>query len=260
MNPPSDGFLVHDEHEAAADTPLKSSLRITGWVCVAAAICHVLALLVILYATRLGDLGAFSPAKLMKFVPDNQLIWRTMCLLSSLSSFSTVMVVLMLREVVTRRARLFMRVALILAVIGCAADLQSHFSLMVLFSDLATEIKSNGSYVRQELVQLAWMTVNQALSQTLLLTNLMYSLAGVLSVASLLMTRTFPQWLFWMGLPIWLIALSATLVAFAGQLIMALSLFICSVVGFIVWTVAIALIIDIKNNPKVKTQPISSEI
>lgn len=252
MFPPLDAHEAGHEHEDSFETPQKANYRKVGWFCVGAAIAHVAALLLILYVARVGDLSAFTPTKLMRFVPDHQLLWRSACLASSISSVSTVLVFLALNEIVAKKARLIMKIALVLAVIGCASDLQSHFSMMVLFSDLATQVKLNGTYVRQELVQLSWVTINQALSQTLLLTNLLYSIAGILTVTALLRTKIFPQWLFWMGLPLWLISLSSTAVAFAGRLTLSLSLLVGSVIGFIVWTVAIALVLDLRGNPDKK--------
>lgn len=229
--------------------PGRAHFRLVGWFCVASAIVSVFALLLSLQVVRLGDLLAFSPVKLMRFVADNQLIWRLSCLLNALSSVSKVLLFLMLNIIVDRKARLLTRIGLVLSLIGCAVDLNAQTSLLVVLSDLAVSLKLNSSYLKQDLLQLSWMIINQALGQLILVSNLMFAIGGLTATIGLFQTKSLPKWLFWVGMPVWLLSFSGTIVAFLGQLSLSVSLLLGFSLGFIVWAVSLAIVLDLRARP-----------
>ena len=245
----TDNTEIQVDDEFGLVQPGRVHFRLVGWFCVASAIVSVFALLVSLQVVRIGDLLAFSPVKLMRFVADNQLMWRSCCLLNALSSVSKVLVFLMLNIIVDRKARLLTRIGLILSLIGCAVDLSAQTSLLVVLSDLAVQLKLNSSYLKQDLLQLAWMTINQALGQIILVANLMYAFGGLTATIGLLQTRALPKWLFWIGMPVWLLSFAGTFVAFWGQLSLSFSLLLGFALGFIVWGVALAIVLDLRARP-----------
>ncbi len=229
--------------------PGRAHFRLVGWFCVASAVVSVFALLLSLQVVRIGDLIAFSPVKLMRFVADNQLIWRLSCLLNALSSVSKVLLFLMLNIIVDRRARLLTRIGLVLSMIGCAVDLNGQISLLVVLSDLAVSLKLNSSYLKQDLLQLSWMTINQALGQLILVSNLMFAFGGLTATIGIFQTKSLPKWLFWVGMPVWLLSFSGTFVAFLGDLSLSVKLLLGFSLGFIVWAVSLAIVLDLRARP-----------
>jgi|GEM_PF-1253028 hypothetical protein len=241
---------INVDDEFGLIQPGRAHFRLVGWFCVASAIVSVFALLMSLQVVRVGDLLAFSPVKLMRFVADHQLIWRLSCLLNALSSISKVLVFLMLNVIVDRRARLLTRIGLILSIIGVAVDLNAQVSLLVVLSDLAVQLKLNSSYLKQDLLQHSWIIINQALGQLILVSNLMYSFGGLTSTIGLLMTKSLPKWLFWIGMPVWLLSFSGTFVSFFGQLYLSISLLLGFSLGFLVWVVVLAIVLDLRARPE----------
>ncbi|MCC7527630.1 MAG: hypothetical protein IT342_03845 [Candidatus Melainabacteria bacterium] len=229
--------------------PGRAHFRLVGWFCVASAVVSVFALLLSLQVVRIGDLIAFSPVKLMRFVADNQLIWRLSCLLNALSSVSKVLLFLMLNIIVDRRARLLTRIGLVLSLIGCAVDLNAQVSLLVVLSDLAVSLKLNSSYLKQDLLQLSWMIINQALGQLILVSNLMFAVGGLTATIGIFQTKSLPKWLFWVGMPVWLLSFSGTFVAFLGDLSLSVKLLLGFSLGFIVWAVSLAIVLDLRARP-----------
>ncbi|HEY9783812.1 MAG TPA: hypothetical protein V6D17_00325, partial [Candidatus Obscuribacterales bacterium] len=176
--------------------------------------------------------------------------WRVACFLSSVATVSKVLVFLVLADIVARRVRLLARIAVVLALIACVCDVQANVSMMVAFSDLSMQIRSGGAYAKQDLVQLCWIVINQALGQTLLIANLLYAVAGTLYSTALFLSRTFPRWLFWLGLAEWTLAASVTLTAFLGLLTTSFFLAVASVVGIIIWLISLAIVLDLGAKPE----------
>jgi len=242
------------DEELGLIQPGRAYFSVVGWFCVASAIVSVFALLVALQVVRMGDLLNFSPVKLMRFIADHQLMWRISCLLNATASVSRVLVFLMLNVIVDRKARLLTRIGLLLSLIGCAVDLTAQVNLLVVLSDLAVQLKLNSSYLKQDLLQLSWITINQALGQIILVSNLMYAVGGLTATIGLFQTKSLPGWLFWIGMPVWLLSLSGTLVAFLGQLPLSMSLLLGCSLGFIVWTVSLAIVLDLRARPNTEEE------
>lgn len=241
---------IQVDEELGLIQPGRAYFRLVGWFCVASAIVSVFALLVSLQVVRIGDLLNFTPVKLMRFVAEHQLMWRLSCLLDATASISKVLVFLMLNIIVDRKARLLTRIGLLLSLIGCAVDLTAQVNLLVVLSDLALQLKLNSSYLKQDLLQLAWMIINQSLGQIILVSNLMYAVGGLTATIGLFQTKSLPKWLFWVGMPVWLLSLSGTFVAFLGQLSLSVSLLLGFSLGFIVWTVSLAIVLDLRARPE----------
>lgn len=246
------------DEELGLIQPGRAYFRLVGWFCVASAIVSVFALLVSLQVVRMGDLLNFTPVKLMRFVADHQLMWRLSCLLDAIASISKVLVFLLLNIIVDRKARLLTRIGLLLSLIGCAVDLTAQVNLLVVLSDLALQLKLNSSYLKQDLLQMAWMIINQSLGQIILVSNLMYAVGGLTATIGLFQTKSLPKWLFWVGMPVWLLSLSGTFVAFLGQLSLSVSLLLGFSLGFIVWTVSLAIVLDLRARPE--TEEPSSQL
>lgn len=241
---------IQVDEELGLIQPGRAYFRLVGWFCVASAIVSVFALLVSLQVVRIGDLLNFTPVKLMRFVAEHQLMWRLSCLLDATASISKVLVFLMLNIIVDRKARLLTRIGLLLSLIGCAVDLTAQVNLLVVLSDLALQLKLNSSYLKQDLLQLAWMIINQSLGQIILVSNLLYAVGGLTATIGLFQTKSLPKWLFWVGMPVWLLSLSGTFVAFLGQLSLSVSLLLGFSLGFIVWTVSLAIVLDLRARPE----------
>lgn len=254
----NDNAVLQVDDELALFQPGRAHFRLVGWFCVASAIVSVFALLVSLQVVRIGDLLAFTPVKLMRFIADHQLMWRASCLLNAVSSVSKVLVFLLLNIIVDRKARLMTRIGLLLSLIGCAVDLSAQVSLLVVLSDLAVQLKLNFNYLKQDLLQLSWMVINQALGQIILVANVMYSIGGLTATIGLFQTKSLPRWLFWIGMPVWLLSFSGTLVAFFGQLPLAVSLLLGFSLGFIVWAVSLAIVLDLRARPEPVHSPSQS--
>lgn len=220
----------------------RSAFRYVQALCLLSAVVHVLAALVAIYTWRVGDLGEFSPVKLMRFVPDNVMLWRASCLLTSASALSFVVVLAAIRETLPRKLRFAALIALMFAIIGAANDLQSHFSMMVLFSDLASQMQL--SAVKQDLMQLAWMVISQSLSQTFLIANILYCLAGIVISVTMVMAPDYPDWVSWLGVPVFALGLATSVLAFMGSLNLAISFMFGSTILYVVWVVVLGAVVD----------------
>lgn len=225
----------------------RNSFRYVQGLCLFSAVVHVLAALVAIYTWRVGDLGEFSPVKLMRFVPDNVMLWRTSCLLTSASAISFVIVLAAIRETLPRRFRFASLIALILAIIGAANDLQSHFSMMVLFSDLASQMQL--SFSKQDLMQLAWMVINQSLSQTFLIANILYCISGVIVSVAMVLTPEYPPWASWLGVPVFALGLATSVLAFAGSLNLAICFMFGTTIMYVAWVVVLGAAVDPLTRP-----------
>ncbi len=210
-------------------------------MCLGTALAHVAATLLSVYAIREGNLGDFSPLKIMHFIPHHIILWRCAWIAAALASLSFIVFVVAVCSLLDRRLRPALTVAIVLTTAALTNDLNGQFSMMVLFSDLAQQMRGHGSFLQHETVQLAWSTMNQALTQSVLIANTLYSISGMLVVVCAMMTRGFPKWLAWFGLPIWVATLWVTVFVFVGALKWALVLLLASTVGFVVWTTVMGL-------------------
>jgi len=236
--------------QAEVVSPQTAAYRGVSWVCLIVALTHVLATLLAVYVIREGNLGDFSPLKIMHFIPLHALIWRCAWLAAAASSLSYLVLVVCICALLDRKLRRALTVAILFTTVALANDLSGQFSMMVLFSDLAQQLHGHGTFLQHETVQLAWATMNQALSQTMLIANTLYSAAGMLVVVCALLTRSFPAWLAWLGLPVWMARLNVSILVFVGALKWALVLLVASTVGFVVWTTVMGMGLRLLGKPQ----------
>lgn len=251
----TDNSLLPVDDDFGLIQPGRNHFRLVGWFCVASAVVHVFSLLLSLQVVRIGDLLAFSPVKLMRFISDHQLLWRSCCLFNGISSVSSVLIFLMFNMIVDRKVRILTRVGMLLTIIACASELNAHSSFLVLLSDLAVQLKLNSSYLKNDLLQLSWVIINQSLAQILLVGNTLWSVAGLLATVAILQTKSLPKWLVWIGMPVWLLSFSATCVAFAGELSLCFSMMLAFQLGFVLWTVCLAIVLDLHARPEPAPPP-----
>jgi hypothetical protein len=99
------------------------------------------------------------------------------------------------------------------------------------------------------------MIINQALGQLILVSNLMFAVGGLTATIGLFQTKSLPKWLFWVGMPVWLLSFSGTFVAFLGQLSLSVTLLLGFSLGFIVWAVSLAIVLDLRARPDPAESP-----
>jgi len=241
--------------QAEIASPQTAAYRGVSWVCLFTALAHVCATLLSVYAIREGNLGDFSPLKLMHFIPQHVILWRCAWLAAATSSLSFLVLVVCVCTLLDRKLRPALTLAVLFATAALTNDLSGQFSMMILFSDLAQQLHGHGTFLQHETVQLAWSTMNQALSQSMLIANTLYSVAGVLVVVCALMTRSFPSWLAWLGLPVWIARLNVSILVFVGALKWALVLMVASTAGFVVWTTVMGLALRLVGKPSARSTP-----
>lgn len=227
--------------QQAVDSPKRVVRRRVAWICLLTALAHVIATLLSVYAIREGNLGDFSPLRLMQFVPQHVILWRCAWLCAALASLSFVLFALAICHLIDRRLRPALAFALILVTVAVSNDLSGQLSMLVLFSDLAYQFRAHGSFLQHETAQLAWTTMSQALTESVLVANTLYSIAGLVIVVCALLTRSFPRWLAWAGLPVWVATLSVSVLSFLGALKWALVLLLASTVAFAIWAMVMGL-------------------
>jgi len=218
-----------------------TTLRAVGWICLVTALVHTAAELLAVYMVREGNLGDFSPVKLLRFVPEHALIWRLTFLFTTLASSTLVIFLVALSQLIDRRFRVLTVSALALAILGAANDLNAQCSMLVFFADLAYSFRAHGSFLLHETMQLAWATMNHSLSQGVLIGNTLYSIAGTILAVCALRTRGFPRWVAWLALPIWFVSFNITLLVFFGILQWALVLRFAATIAFVCWVVILGL-------------------
>lgn len=209
-----------------------------SYACFFMAAVHIIAAVLAVVAVREGELGEISPGKLLRFIPEHLILWRTSCLFIALSSISFVIFVVLIREILDRRVAHLATLAIVFAAIAASNDLNGLFNMMVLFADLAQQFRSHGHFLVHETMQLAWAIMDQSLTQCLLIGNSVYAASGVLVVAAGFSSDGFPKWLAWTGLTIWLVAIGISILSFLGMLQWVLVLTLATVVVFVMWSVA----------------------
>ncbi|MBK9618554.1 MAG: hypothetical protein IPO31_05110 [Candidatus Obscuribacter sp.] len=197
---------------SSAPSPMRRH-RFVQATCLFSAIAHTAATLICVYAFREGNFAQFSPAKLMQFVPEHMFLWRTSCLLVLLSSISTLVFILAMREVLEEKYRYLVGIAVCLSIVACGQDVEAIGRMMVLFGDIALQ-----GYIRQDSVQLGWLLINQSLTETFMMANLLYGMAGLCIALCLTKTRVLPRTLAIAHLPVWSIMLLASVSTFLGYL------------------------------------------
>lgn len=231
------------EIQHLADPAAQIRYRRVQWVSVGSALTHVTAVFLAIYAFRAGDLQELSLFNLMHFVPDNVALWQACCFACGVSSLSFLGLYIAVAQILKLRHSIWITSATLLVVIAVTLDLQSYGNLMVFFADVCVQLTRSAGY-KQLLMMEGWRSVNQGLTQSVLVANSLYSLAGLAMSATIVVGKGLPKWLGWTSVPIWLAGLAASMLTFAGQLSWALVVMFSMTIAFIIWTIALAVAVD----------------
>jgi hypothetical protein len=223
-------FIPDTTALVSAPSPMRRH-RFVQITCLFATIAHTVATLICVYAFREGNFTDFTPARLMEFVPRHLILWRFCCLSAILSSISSLVFILAMREVLEEKFRFIIGVAVCLAVLACSQDLAAVSRMMVLFSDIALQGNAICTYTGNELVQIGWTLINQSITETFMVSSFLYGTAGMGICYCLSRTRVLPRSLAWAHLPVWLCMLSTAIATFAGFLPVAMSLMFAGNLG-----------------------------
>ncbi len=199
--------------------------------CLMTTLAHTVATLVCVFAFREGNFAEFSPQRLLQFVPQHLYVWRVSCILVMLSSMSTLLFILAMRDVLEEKFRSTVGVAVCLAILACVLDLEGVSRMMVLFADIAMQGQINCTYLGADLVQIGWTIINGAITNTFMLSAFLYGLAGLCIVRCLSATRFVPRFLAFAHLPVWLCMVITAVVTFVGHLPAALCLMFAGNLG-----------------------------
>lgn len=202
---------------------------------------HVVACLTCVHIVREGHLAEIAPSRLLSFVPEHIILWRSGCVALAAASLTFVTFVVCAREVLDERASTLATLAVVFATMATACELNGLFAMMVLYSDLAQQFGAHGAFLVHETIQLAWATMDQALSNCLLIGNTLYGLSGLLIMRSAALTESFPKWLVWAGLPIWIVTLAVSALSFMGALKWVLMITVSTVLVFVLWSTALGV-------------------
>jgi len=205
--------------------------RFVQTCCLVTTLAHTAATLICVFAFREGNFAEFSPQRLLLFVPQHLYLWRISCLFVMLSSMSTLLFVLAMRDVLEEKFRSTVGVAVCLAILACVLDLEGASRMMVLFADISMQGQLGCTYLGADLVQIGWTIINQSLTQTFMLSSFLYGCAGLCIVRCLSVTRFVPRFLAFAHLPVWLCMVVTSVITFVGDLPVAICLMFAGNLG-----------------------------
>lgn len=231
------------EIQHLADPADQVRYRYVQFAAIGSALTHIIAVFLAIYAFREGDLQELSLVNLMHFVPTHTMLWQITCMAIAMSSLSFLFLYLAIKQILRLRHTLWINAATFLVVIAVTVDLQSYSNLTILFSDLCVQLTKSSSY-KQLLMLEGWRTVNQGLTQSMLLANTLYSLAGLVLAGAIIAGRGLPKWLGWTWVPVWLAGLAASVLTFVGQLSWSLVIMFAMTIAFIIWAITLAVAVD----------------
>lgn len=204
---------------SSAPSPMRRH-RFVQAACLFSAVAHVAATLICVYTFKEGNLLQFSPVKLMQFVPEHIWLWRSSCLLVMLSSVSTLVFILAMREVLEEKYRFLVGIAVCFSLIACSQDLSAIARMMVLFSDVCLQGVLSGSLanVRADYAQSGWFILNESITQSFLLASFLYGMGGLCIALCLTRTKILETRLAFAHLPVWLVMIASSVTTFFGLL------------------------------------------
>lgn len=247
MTPDSENLKLSEsgmhEIQHLAEPADQVRYRHLQWVALTSSISHIVAVFLAIYAFREGDLHGLSLIHLIDYIPKHLFVWQSTCLGVAFSSLSFVVFYLALQQVLRLQDKLWINAATFFTVMAITLDLQTCGSLMITLADIATQVVLAGSY-KQLLLLESWRIVNQALTQSMILSNSLYAISGLVLAGSIVTGFGVPKWLGWTSIPVWLAGLAASILAFCGQLSLALVLMFAMIIAFILWTIAVAVAVD----------------
>ncbi|MBX9670754.1 MAG: hypothetical protein K2X93_24345 [Candidatus Obscuribacterales bacterium] len=233
---------MHEIHQLV-DPSAQARYRHLQWIAIASAVSHATAVFLAIYSFRAGDLQALSLVQLMHFVAGNHTVWQLTCALSGLSAISFLILFLAIKQILRVRDTLWLSTATMLIVIAVALDVQSFGNLMVYFGDISSQVVKVSGF-KQYLILEGWRSLNQALTQSILLANTFYAVGGLILARAIIAGFGLPKWLGWTSIPVWLVAILASILTFTGQLKIVIVVMFAMVIAFILWTIALAVAVD----------------
>ncbi len=233
---------LHEIHQLV-DPSIQARYRHLQWIAIASTVLHATAVFLAIYSFRTGDLQALSLVQLMQFVSTHHAVWQSTCALAGLCAISFLFLFLAIKQILRVRDTLWLNMAMMLTVIAVALDLQSFGNLMIYFSDISTQLLRVSGF-KQYLILEGWRSLNQALTQSLVLANTLYAASGLILARAIIAGFGLPKWLGWTSIPVWLVAISASILTLAGQLSMVIVVMFAMVIAFILWTIALAVAVD----------------
>ena len=182
-----------------------------------------------------------TPLKIIQYIGDNILLWRATCAVHALATIMFVFFCVAFVQTLERRYRTLTTFALLLVAIAASSSLTAEFSLLVLASDLARDQLNGLNYMPADAFQSAWLIIAGAITHYILIGNTLNGMAGVILTGCSLVHRTFPKPLAWLGIPVWLIMLAASVVGAMGKLETALLLMGAASLAFVTWASALGI-------------------
>ena len=213
-------------------------------LCIVSSLANAIAVLLAIYMIRIGHFDQFSVVRLMHFVPHHIVLWRLSWLSLGTASITFLLFVLSLEDIISRIPRIWMRATLIVALLAVAVDIPSQSRMLVLFADVSAQLVYGGTFAKKVLLIEGWKAINQCLTESIMVANSLYSVAGLGLSAMIINGKGLPRWLGWTSVPIWLAGLAATIFTFQGNVLWGLILLLSSLIGIIAWGVLVAVSVD----------------
>lgn len=254
---------AHEGYEDKADWADLTRGRafvLASWACLASAMACTVSVIAAIWIVREGNLGDFSPVQILQFIPANIFLWRTACLSAALATVSFVAFTVAMQSVLELRLQPVLNFAVVLVGIGAANALNAQFAMMILLADLALQMHGHaGLSVHEDITQMSWVTMNHALSQTMLIANSLYTLAGFIIAFCILSSRFFPKWLGWLAMPIWIVTLNVSTLTFIGALQWSLVLSLAAIIAYIMWVTTLGFTLRIMARKPTHASTVTAE-
>lgn len=213
------------------------------WACFLSVLAMLGTVVMDVTISQTHTLDSPTPIKIIQYVGDNILLWRSTCAVHALGTIMFVFFCVAFVQVVQRRFRALTTFALLLVAIAASSSLTAEFNLLVLASDLARDQLNGLSYMPADVFQSAWLIIAGAITHYILIGNTLNGIAGVILTGCALATPAFPKALAWLSVPVWLLTLGASVVGATGKLELALLLMGASSLAFVIWAGAIGIAI-----------------
>jgi hypothetical protein len=187
------------------------------------------------------SLDAPTPIKIIQYISENILMWRAACASHALSTIMFVFFCVAFVQTLERRYRTLTTFALLLVAVAASSSLNAEFTLLVLASDLARDQLNGSAVMPADAFQSAWLIIAGAITHYILIGNTLNGIAGVILTGCCLVHRNFPKPLAWLGIPVWVITITASVTGAMGRLETALLLMGAASLAFITWAASVGI-------------------
>ncbi len=182
-----------------------------------------------------AHLQRFEMGILLTVIPAHQLLWRGLCAAFGFSSVVLLLVMVGWSNLVGRRFQPLPMFAILVMTMSAYATLDSFMMMMTRFADLARDATYSYSPNQMGTMQMVSASATEFLTRVLLMANVLESVSGIMLSLCSFLTKGFPRVLAWLGLLLWLGTLNASVVAATGQVDLAMTIYLGSRVGLIIW-------------------------